>query len=73
MKNLRLYEFNCPFCGNYEKLELDVDQLEYVVCNKCNQKADLDNLTIVEMGNMEFHGDTPTVYNPKGDSTVFKR
>jgi transcription elongation factor Elf1 len=64
MKNERLYEFTCPYCGNYEKVELDIDEVEEVICKKCNQKIDLDELRIVESSNMEFHGDTPTIYNP---------
>lgn len=60
----KLYEYTCPFCENYEKLLLDLDNIDSITCKKCNQKIDLDLLNIVESSSMEFHGDSLTPYNP---------
>ena len=66
----KLYEYTCPFCGNYEKVTLDLDEIDELICKKCNQKIDLDLLNIVESSSMEFHGEAPTPYNPNEDNIL---
>lgn len=72
MKKARLYEFNCPYCGHFERLFLD-SNVEEITCKKCNQKSSVDCAFSLETGNMEFHGDIPVAYVPNEEKESLRR
>ena len=47
----KLYEYTCPFCENYEKLLLDLDNIDSINCKKCNQLGDNENNKCTECYN----------------------